>query len=222
MINTVISKSFCEPELNIKEILRYAGSKAPSEEVTALLDKCLDEIKDKLSYQVCYREFPVSINGEECDFGAFKVQSEGLSGNLKACESVVVFAATVGMEIDRLIGKYSRIAPSKSLFFQAIGAERIETLCDVFCDDLKNSLNRSLMPRFSPGYGDLSLETQKDIFGVLDCQKRIGLFLNGSLLMSPSKSVTAFVGVCDDKCENIINQKCSLCDNVNCTFRGNV
>jgi len=52
-----------------------------------------------------------------------------------------------------------------------------------------------LKPRFSPGYGDLPLETQREIFDVLDCSRRIGLMLNDSLLMSPTKSVTAFVGV---------------------------
>lgn len=222
MINTVISKSFCEPKFNIKEILRYAGSKTPSEEILALIDECLNEIEGKLSYKVCYREFFVSINDNECDFGAFKTHSENLSNNLEGCKSVIIFAATIGIEIDRLINKYSRISPSKSLIFQAIGAERIETLCDTFCNDLNNNLNGLSKPRFSPGYGDLSLEIQKYIFSVLDCQKRIGLFLNKSLLMSPSKSVTAFVGICDSKCESIVKTKCDSCDNINCTFRGNV
>ena len=50
-------------------------------------------------------------------------------------------------------------------------------------------------PRFSPGYGDLPINMQKDIFAALDCPRKIGLSLNESLLMSPSKSVTAIIGV---------------------------
>ena len=49
--------------------------------------------------------------------------------------------------------------------------------------------------RFSPGYGDLPLDVQKNIFPLLDCERKIGLTLNESLIMSPSKSVTAFVGM---------------------------
>ena len=78
---------------------------------------------------------------------------------------------------------------------QALGAERIEALCDAFCDSLISEKGVLLRPRFSPGYGDLPLEVQKDIFSLLECHKRIGVSLNESLLMSPSKSVTAFVGL---------------------------
>ena len=52
-----------------------------------------------------------------------------------------------------------------------------------------------LKPRFSPGYGDLPLSMQTDIFRVLDCPRKVGLTLNNSLLMSPSKSVTAIMGI---------------------------
>ena len=47
----------------------------------------------------------------------------------------------------------------------------------------------------SPGYGDLALDVQKDIFALLDCERQIGLTLGDSLLMSPGKSVTAFAGI---------------------------
>lgn len=33
------------------------------------------------------------------------------------------------------------------------------------------------------------------IFSLLDCPKRIGVTLGDTLLMSPSKSVTAFIGI---------------------------
>jgi cobalamin-dependent methionine synthase I len=36
---------------------------------------------------------------------------------------------------------------------------------------------------------------QKDIFAALDCPRRIGLTLGEGMLMSPTKSVTALIGV---------------------------
>ena len=45
-----------------------------------------------------------------------------------------------------------------------------------------------LRPRFSPGYGDFALEYQKDIFRMLECEKRIGITLTEGNLMMPSKS----------------------------------
>ena len=43
-------------------------------------------------------------------------------------------------------------------------------------------------------YGFAS-DAERDIFRLLDCPRRIGLSLNESLLMSPSKSVTALIGI---------------------------
>lgn len=219
MNSVILSKKYEEPPFCENEILRYAGCKDADEELSALLRSCINESKGKIEYKVCYRVLPVEINGAECDFGAFVSKSEKLALNLKDCSKVIVFAATVGVEIDRLIAKYGRISPSKALMFQSIGAERIEALCDAFCEDISNEMNIFLKPRFSPGYGDLPLDSQNDIFAVLDCGKRIGLSLNDSLLMSPSKSVTAFVGI-SDKEENNTIKKCSACDKADCTLRG--
>ena len=159
------------------------------------MEDCLGVAADALVYKVCYRELSVSIKGEMCDFGTFSFSSENLARNLAGCPRVILFAATVGVGIDRLIHKYSRIAPSRALMMQAIGAERIEALCDLFCADMEKEMGASLRPRFSPGYGDLPLSVQKDIITLLDTPKRIGLSLNDSLLMSPTKSVTAFAGI---------------------------
>ncbi len=192
---TVITKTYTAPEFNEKEALRYAGSKTTDAETKALLTSCLDEVWDKLCYRVCYCELEPDIKDDVCDFGAFKLKSKNLAGNLANCRSVVLFSATIGIEVDRLIFKYSRISPSKALMIQAIGAERIEALCDMFCADIKGETGAVLHPRFSPGYGDLPITVQKDIISVLDAPKWIGVTLNDSMMMSPSKSVTAFVGI---------------------------
>ena len=114
------------------------------------------------------------------------------------------FAATIGIAIDRLISKYNHISPVKALFMQAIGAERIEALCNLFNSEIRDEAvakGGTTRPRFSPGYGDLPLEVQKEFVILLDCSRRLGVTLNESLLMSPSKSVTAVIGVSysDDK-----------------------
>ena len=49
--------------------------------------------------------------------------------------------------------------------------------------------------RFSPGYGDLPIEVQKDFLPLLDAERRLGITLSESCLMAPSKSVTAIIGV---------------------------
>ncbi len=200
MDHTVYIRSFAAPEWNRKEILRYAGVRGDAPLLDVLLRECLDEAESKLVYKVCYRELPVVDHGFFLDLGFTKTESLSLKRNLSGCERIVLFAATVGIGIDRLIARYATVSPTKSLLFQAIGAERIESLCDVFTRELeqeKKAEGYRVCPRFSAGYGDFPLEVQREIFAVLDCPRKIGVTLNESLLMSPSKSVTAIVGVGD-------------------------
>jgi len=206
---TVLTKIFKEPTFCEKEILRYAGCSKETENITELMHSCIEEVRSYLSYKVCYCETKLKISGDICDFGVFSVESRNLAQSFSECCETMIFGATIGIEIDRLISKYGRISPARALMLQAIGAERIEALCDAFCRE--NGYGK----RFSPGYGDLGLDVQKKIFDILDCSKRIGLTLNDSLLMSPSKSVTAFA--VKEKAEK---NKCNFCKKADCTYRG--
>jgi len=191
----LLNLNFPKPQISKSEILRYANCKAADISTSELLETTLDEIEDKISYKVCSAELSVKISGDLCDFEVLNITSKDLAKNLENCKTALVFTATLGTQIDRMIKKYSHISPAKALMLQAIGAERIEALCDDFCKEYARNNGVSLRPRYSPGYGDLPLEFQKDIFAVLNCEKNIGVTLNGSLIMSPSKSVTAIVGI---------------------------
>lgn len=182
------------PPVNEKEILRYARCGDGDEQTKRLMQECLAEAEVVLQGKVCYGELPCRTEGERCSFEAFSLESRDLSKNLLGCRRVVLFAATLGVGMDRLIAKYQRLSPAKAVMLHAIGAERIEGVCDVFCRQLAAEKGKC-RPRFSPGYGDVPLETQKQFFALLQCEKHAGLYLNDSLLMSPSKSVTAFVGL---------------------------
>ncbi len=184
-----------KPKVNKREILRYMSCGTTDPETEKMLDRCLREAENAFSYRAVYCELPLTFDGDAVLLGDLKINSRDLKINLKGCTRAIVLAATVGLSIDRLILKYSRTSPAAALCMQAIGAERIEALCNDLCSELKAKYGTPLRPRFSPGYGDLSLDIQRDIFALLDCEKRLGLTLNSSLLMSPTKSVTAFVGI---------------------------
>lgn len=197
MTGAVFTEEFSLPPENQREITRYMGG-AWSPETESLILQCAKEARGILTPRICYARFPISFRQDTLDLGFASTQSKGLKKNLAECREIIVFAATVGISLDRLIARYEKISPAKALCLHAIGAERVEELCDRFCYHMKENLSlegKETCPRFSPGYGDLSLELQRDIFRVLDCPRRIGLTLNESLLMSPSKSVTAIFGI---------------------------
>ena len=217
MVYPVYVKNYPTPDFDKREILRYAGVKGDISAINALIDECIKELDGKLNYKVCYSEYPVKILGDKVDLTFTTIVSNDLAKNLKNCNRFILFAATVGIGIDRLIAKYTALSPTKALIFQAIGAERIESLCDLFNNEMKEKY-KTVKPRFSAGYGDLPIEIQKDIFIALNCSKNIGVTLNESLLMSPSKSVTAIIGIANDSdCTD--KNGCTACKKSDCEFR---
>ena len=213
-MSAVTVKHYAAPPLNCAEIWRYAGVKEPTAELEALLADCIKQAEGKLSYRVC------AVEEKTLPFGNEHFAS--LEEHLRGCESVILFAATVGGELDRLIAREQLLSPAKAVLLSAIGAERVEALCDAFCADVEREAGeRGLYPRsrFSPGYGNLPLRLQKNVFRTLDLTRRLGMTLNESLLMYPTKSVTAIIGLSPEKDGATgCGHHCLTCERKTCIF----
>ncbi len=198
MISTVTLNPKSIPHISKKEVLRYAGCKSGelvTSETNALFDGCEKETEGIFTYKVSYTIVPVTTNCDTVCLGDLAADSKDLLKNLEGCGEAVIFAATVGVGIDRLIARYAHLSPSKALMLESIGTERVEALADAFVLSVEKENNVQTKPRYSPGYGDLPLSFQRSIFSLLECEKRMGLYLNDTLLMTPRKSVTAIVGI---------------------------
>lgn len=75
-----------------------------------------------------------------------------------------------------------------------------------------------MRPRFSPGYGDFPLECQQGIAAALELSKRIGVMLTDRLMMTPSKSVTAVMGL-SQRPQICRVQGCEACGKKDCGYR---
>lgn len=192
MTAQITIKTYPRPEIPAKEVLRYAG--AQGSVLPAEAAACFRSLPASLCGRAGYAVFDVRRIVEGLDLGFASTTSLDLQKNLAGCERIVLFAATAGIEFDRLVQKYQRLSPAKALWYQSIGAAFIESVCDALCRDLRAEFG-PLRPRFSPGYGDLPLSLQKDVFAALQCERHLGLTLNDNLFMTPSKSVTAIVGI---------------------------
>ncbi len=187
--------------MNTKEILRYLGygRHEAKEQVLVLIEACVRELERAAVPKSIYKEYPLSFYGEEgIDCCAFQTCSKALKKNLKDCQSVLLFGATLGTGVDLLLHRYNRLQMSKAVVLQAAAAAMLEDYCDQMNEELEKKYEEKglyLRPRFSPGYGDFSLECQPALLGGLEAGKRIGITLTDSLLMAPSKSVTAVIGI---------------------------
>ncbi|RHT18975.1 vitamin B12 dependent-methionine synthase activation domain-containing protein [Clostridium sp. AM33-3] len=209
---------------NDRELLRYLGCKngtVPDQNLTDLIAQCKQELEQAASPRVIWREYPLCIQDHSIDMTCLQTQSKSLERNLKDCERVLLFAATLGSRVDVLLHRYNMIQMSKAVVMQAASVAMLETFCDEQNQKLKEEYEEKgwyLRPRFSPGYGDFSLECQRQIAPALELNKRIGVTLTDSLLMAPSKSVTAVIGV-SRLPRNCTVQGCEACAKRDCAYR---
>lgn len=197
-------------EINKKEVIRYLGYRGigePDEHLNKLIDECIKELQDKATPRSVYKTFPINWNSymenvteNGCEFAGITVSSGNLLKNLKGCSELVMLAVTIGHAPDMLVRRSEVRDIMKAYTYQAAGAAMVEA----WCDEINNKIIEDAQakglyarPRFSPGYGDFPLEVQKDFERILDMPKSIGVTLSESLLMTPTKSVTAVIGLSD-------------------------
>ncbi len=180
-------------EVNTKEALRYLNIKSPDEALLRLTMDCIDEAKSIASLKAVYVKSGVVVENDTVRLDFMEMKSTKLAAFLNGCKEVYVFAATMGMRADMLVNRYLKTEASKGVIFNAACV----ALEEAFCDRLNGYLLGvdASSRRFSPGYGDLSLEYQKELLKYLDAERKIGVSLTDGCLMVPTKTVTAIVRI---------------------------
>lgn len=211
-------------EVNLKEALRYLGYKngGADSQTLCILEECARELERAAAPHSCFRLEPVSfLDGGALEIGKLKTVSRQLSRHIAGCREAALFAATLGPQADLLIQKYTALDMARAVMLQACAASLIESYCDE-CEErlAKEAASRGLFlrPRFSPGYSDFSIRCQKALLDILDAPKRIGLTATDSLMLAPSKSVTAVIGLTPEP-QTCHTGKCAACGASDCPFR---
>lgn len=189
-------------ELNVNEYeaLRYLGymRSAIADEDIAMVRQSIEEIRTILAPKACYERYKINIDGDRIEMPYGVVDSKDLATNLRGCQEIYIFAATIGPRFDMTLVRTRQQSIAKAAVLQSVGAASVEALCDTLNEELRQkALNNGerLHPRYSPGFGDLGLENQRGVFSVLRPEKNIGLTLKDNLIMAPEKSVTAIIGI---------------------------
>lgn len=216
MIN-IIKSAAAEINIDPKEVAVYLGyySAKTDENTDKLIAECTAEFLNAADFRACYKEVEVNTDGE-IDLGFKKIGCSSLKKNLSGCEKAYIFAATTGIESHRLIERNSIISPLKGMVTDCVGSAAIEAFCDKINLSFENC--NCLRPRFSPGYGDMPLECQRDVVEFLQTNKNIGMSLTESLMMVPVKSVTAIIGIGKEK-NKCTGPGCMICSGINCPYR---
>lgn len=211
------------------EVLRYLGYNGQeiSDTISEMIDKTSAEAEKAVTPRYCAVESPISrsADGIRVDSCGMLLCGSDIAEHLKGCESVILFAASIGADIERRIRIYEAQDLTRAIIMDCCGSSLIESYCDLVCGSIAERLTeRGLFPtsRFSPGYGDLPLSLQPEFLRALNAQRQIGLTCNEQFLMFPRKSVTAVIGLSKTPVGGCSKTACDTCRmNSTCQFRKN-
>ncbi len=202
--------------LDRSEALRYMGAKAinPDYMTNELMNKAESHILKLCRPAYTFTE----INKDSTALGG-----EDIKRVLKNCEKVLLIAATLGIYIDKLLRKTQITDMAQAVVLDSLSSVAIEQFMDKIELELKERYcGYYFTNRFSPGYGDYPLEKQRDIVKILKTEKKIGLNLTSSLMLNPTKSVTAVIGLSEKPTQReyeSCKSKCDRCNNKSCPYR---
>ena len=217
-------------ELNRKECLRYLGCNqekaenilngTEAQDISRLIDECEKEILAAAEPRYVYRVFDIE---QECDNISsnsvhlkgtdFELPGNSIKEHLSGCEKAVFVAATISLGVDRLIGKAQHQDMTKAVITDSLASVAIEQLCDEVEKIIKRAYSDYYQTfRFGIGYGDLPITMQSKFIKLLNADKVIGLNVNKSCMLIPTKSVTAIIGLSKNELKSKVRgcQTCNL------------
>ena len=181
-----------------KEALRYLGIQNPDAEAVKSVSSIARDLEKKIQPRSLYRVFFIRHDEDKVFFPEAGFSLEGRLAQKMLCTSqkAAVIICTLGVGFDSLLRSCQSRDMARAVMLDACGSAYVEKACD----EMENEIRRRhpswfLTDRFSPGYGDLPMQTQKDLLLSLNAEKLLGVYLMESLLINPSKTVTAIVGL---------------------------
>lgn len=207
-------------QIDISEALRYIGAGAADDALRAQAEEVAGTIREIPRYT--YRVFSL----ERTDEGFFLPEADiTLTGNtartmLATSTKAAVLICTLGVGFDSALRAMQARDMAKAVLLNGCGSALVEQGCDAAEVELKARFpDFYLTDRFSPGYGDLPLTLQPSICAALNAQRRLGVTVTPSLLLNPSKTVTAFIGL-SDRPQQARIRGCAFCAmRETCTLR---
>ena len=209
-------------QLNRKDALRYMGygTREPDSQTSALLDKCERELLRTIDGKYVYRVF--SLTDGQIPDSKFRLDGYSVKKHLQGCTKVIFLCATLSDAVDRLIRIKQISAMAEAIVVDALASAAVEQVCDLAENEILQGFpTLEHTWRFGLGYGDFPLIGQSKFLDILDAPKRIGVCVNESLLLTPTKSVTCVFGLGHDLSKETM-KSCDMCTlGGRCTFRLN-
>ncbi len=209
--------------LNQDEVLRYMGCppEQADEATRAMVAQCEQELLKVIQPRWANRVFDITQeeDGVRLSCGLL-LPGADLKQHLTGCSRVVLLCATLSAQADRLIRQAESGDMFRALALDCCATAAVEQICDQIEQHIQGEFPGCYFPfRFSPGYGDLPITLQGQLLQLLDAPRKIGLCASASHILTPRKSVTAFLGVAEQPIAQTIRSCLSCPAHNSCQYR---
>lgn len=192
------------------------------------IEAIMEETLRLAAIKVTRAESAITVSPERArifltDYGKVVIESADLAKILKSAHKVHLVAVTLGHTLERRIQYYMSGNPSKGVMMDACASVLAEAVCDMINDFIiESEPDLYHANRFSPGYGDLSMDVMPKLAAILNMEKSIGVMLSKTYMMLPQKSVVYILGashIQDETTLEICEHKCYNCQLKSCQYR---
>ena len=181
------------------EVLRYLGrgTQQVSSDIEGRLETQMGRARELARPRASIKCFPIASRDAEKS----TISLEGCALDLAGARAAALMAVTIGMAVERELRRLALLNSLDQALFDAAATTLVECAAadaEALVRSRAREQGRFANARFSPGYGDLPLACQPTLLDALDARRRLGITLSPSLLMTPTKSVTAVIGIFDE------------------------
>ena len=168
------------------------------------------EIREIAAPKYAFAEYEIQVNQGEVIFPDCKIiKSQTLAQHLCGSGKCAVMAATLGHEVDRILRRLQYSDMAKAVAADECASALVEEICDSAEKEIAQKAMKQgyfTTSRYSPGYGDFSLDNQVTVLELAGIR---GVSITEDNLLLPQKSVTAIIGYSKEK--PLYANKCSAC-----------
>lgn len=213
-------------ELSRDEVLRYAGmrSKRETHFPAEIVDEAMESVIIYASPVVSFEKYDYDCSTQNIKFDGedIHIESKMAGRHLEGSDDVICLALTLGREVDEMItksfddGKYAQ-----GLLMDAAATDAVEVVAakvEQSIEDMAKRNGYKMRWRYSPGYGDWPISAQSEMMRLTRAES-IGIHLSESMMLSPSKSITAVIGIARSDVSNDIKRGCAGCGKIDCAMR---
>jgi hypothetical protein len=171
----------------------------PEQNIARYIKKAIETGYGLIDSKAAYRTFKVvkkegEFPGLETAPGFFF--GKKIAELINQCDYVSLLLTTIGPALPDKTDALSKTEPTDSFYLEHVGGWMADYLADRVEEKIAQEAAKNgygLTMRYSPGYGDWTLDAQPKLLSLLESEK-IGVKLTDTLIMIPRKSVSAALG----------------------------